>query len=395
MSVGDLRVLLVGPTSPPYAGIESATESLIDGLARTPGIVWRHVNTRKPVPNAERGRLGFSNLVWAFRHISGMMSQCLSFKPHVVHLPIAHNRLGFIRDVGLILCARLVGARLLLQAHNDSYDKFVFSQPMPFRSVILAVYRQAAAIAVQGASLRGQFERLGLGSRVVVLTNHLDVSAFRGARAHPQARASLHVLLLGRVSIAKGAWDLARAAVSASRRLGSPIRLVFTGEVVSKDASVAHLAARSTDVPALVENLLREAGPVALEVSYIGVLDWEAKLRELRDADVLALPSYSEALPYALLEGAAAALPVVATEVGMIAELRSQGLRGEFVSPGDVDALASALVALADPVRRSADGASNLAFAEREFDVRLLPERLAALYRHIISRPFDIPAGVR
>jgi glycosyltransferase involved in cell wall biosynthesis len=392
-----IRVLLVGPTSPPSAGIEAATESLLVGLARAPGVVWCHLNTRKPVPNAGRGRLGLTNLLWAARHIAGMLGQCLSFRPDVVHLPIAHNRLGFMRDACLALCAKVAGARLLLQAHNDSYDKFVLSQPRGLRELILGVYRWAAAIAVQGASLRGQFERLGLGGRVVVLTNHLDVADFREARTRPQAggRTPLRVLLLGRVSIAKGAWDLARAAVEATRRLRSPVHLVLAGEVVSTDASVAHLANRSMDVPSLIERLLDEAAPSAVQVSYVGVLDRETKLRELARADVLALPSYSEALPYAILEGAAAALPILASDVGMIPELRSKGLRGEFVQPGDVEGLTSALVALADPTRRTTDGRSNLALAEREFDVGLLPDRLAALYRQITVRPAGVPVSAQ
>ena len=77
----------------------------------------------------------------------------------------------------------------------------------------------------------------------------------------------------------------------------------------------------------------------------------------------------------------------------MIPELQAKGLRGEFVQPGDVKGLAAALVALADPVRRSADGLSNLALAEREFDVALLPERLSVLYHDIADRPAGIPVA--
>lgn len=381
----EIRVLLVGPTSPPYAGVETATESLLIGLASTPGVVWRHLNTRKPVPNARRGTLNVMNLAWALRHIVRMMWACLWFSPDIVHMPVAHNRLGFMRDVCLVSCARLTGARVLLQAHNDSYDKFVATQPRLFRSVIIAVFRRAAAIAVQGESLRSQFQNLGLGARVTILSNHLEVERFRRARMRQKANGGFRVLLLGRVSVAKGALDLALAAVQASHRLQIPIELVFTGETVSQDASVAHLAHRSADVPVLIERALQSAPRGAVRVSYVGVLDREATLRELSSADVLALPSYSEALPYAVLEGAAAGLPILASEVGMIAELRSRGLRGEFVPPGDVQAIASALVSLTDPKRRVADGLSNTTVVEREFDQALLPSRLGTIYRGIME----------
>ena len=55
--------------------------------------------------------------------------------------------------------------------------------------------------------------------------------------------------------------------------------------------------------------------------------------------------------------------------------------------------IAAALALLADPVRRTADGLSNLALAEREFDVALLPERLSVLYHDIADRPAGIPVA--
>ncbi len=387
-----IRVLLVGPTSPPYAGIEAATESLLAGLEVTGGVLWRHLNTQKPVPNALRGRFTLTNLMWACRHVLRMMWLCISFRPDIIHLPIAHNRLGFLRDACLVACGKLVGARLLLQAHNDSYDKFVLSQPAVLRGAIVGMYRLASVIAVQGASLRGQFDRLGLGQRVLILTNHLEIAKFRRACRDRRDSEPLRVLLLGRVSIAKGAWDLARAAAEASRRVNRPIDLVLTGEVVANDASVAHLADKSRHVPTLIRGLLGN-GASALQVSYVGVLDESGKLRELGKAHVLALPSYSEALPYAVLEGAAGGLPILATDVGMIPELRHRGLRGVFVRPGDLEGLTTALVALMDPIQRAADGSSNAEFAEREFDQALLPERLTSLYEHVMRRGAGIALG--
>jgi glycosyltransferase involved in cell wall biosynthesis len=60
-------------------------------------------------------------------------------------------------------------------------------------------------------------------------------------------------------------------------------------------------------------------------------------------ADVFALSSYSEGTPNVLLEAMAAAVPVVATAVGGIPELASDGRHALLVPAADPVALANAL----------------------------------------------------
>ncbi len=64
--------------------------------------------------------------------------------------------------------------------------------------------------------------------------------------------------------------------------------------------------------------------------------------------DVFVLPSLQEALPYVILEAAALAKPVVASDVGGIRELVKNRETGLLVPPGDIEALADAVIRLAD-----------------------------------------------
>lgn len=69
--------------------------------------------------------------------------------------------------------------------------------------------------------------------------------------------------------------------------------------------------------------------------------------RLLRAADLLILTSVSEGIPLTLIEGMAAGLPVVATDVGGVAEVVVEGVTGLLAPAGDDAALATAVARLA------------------------------------------------
>jgi len=103
-------------------------------------------------------------------------------------------------------------------------------------------------------------------------------------------------------------------------------------------------------------------------------------------ADVLALPSHSEGSPYVLLEAMAAGLPVVATAVGGVPEILSDGESALLVAPRDEAAMASALARVlcdSELARSLASKASALAATRHAPET--YARSLVRLYRDIVS----------
>jgi glycosyltransferase involved in cell wall biosynthesis len=114
------------------------------------------------------------------------------------------------------------------------------------------------------------------------------------------------------------------------------------------------------------------------------------RIRELyAQADVFALPSFREGLPFVLIEALAMELGVVATRIMGIPELVTDGESGLLVTPGRVDQLTDALAQLAaDPSRRRELGANGRAVVERDYSLSRLAREMSALFdAHQQARP--------
>jgi colanic acid/amylovoran biosynthesis glycosyltransferase len=70
-------------------------------------------------------------------------------------------------------------------------------------------------------------------------------------------------------------------------------------------------------------------------------------IAELAQSDVFVLPSYNENLPLALLQAMATGLPCIASDVGGVPEVISEGC-GVLVAPGDKGSLQAAMERLID-----------------------------------------------
>lgn len=109
-------------------------------------------------------------------------------------------------------------------------------------------------------------------------------------------------------------------------------------------------------------------------------------VRVLAACDLFVMASDNEGLPVALMEALALGLPVVATAVGAIPGVVTDGVEGLLVPPRQPDALAGAIATLAsDPDRRARMGAAARATSAR-FDITHAARRLEQLYRDLVAR---------
>lgn len=224
--------------------------------------------------------------------------------------------------------------------------------------------RADAIVAVGRASARRleDFYALGRNSVYSIPNGVPDVSL-------PPRRRDKDGLLVvgavGRLDPMKGFDVLLRAA----SRLND-IQVVIVGE---------------GDERPRLEQLAAEQG-VGSRVLLPG---WDDNARNwLSSFDVFALPSRSEGFPLALLEAMFAGLPIVASRVGSVAEVITEGETGLLVESGDVQGLVEALARLReDPALRERLKEKARVAATQKYTAEQMAAAYVKLWKGVAARP--------
>lgn len=308
------------------------------------------------------------------RAAAAIASAVRRYRPHVIHTHLAKaGQLG--RGVGL-LTSRAVRVHTFHGTLFGGYFGSVASGAI-VRAERFLGHRSHAVVALSDRQRDELVEqRIAPPSRIRIVPLGLDLARFapaRDAAARGAARSKLGipddvlvVAAIGRLVPIKRLDRLIDAFGILARRVPSA-RLYLVGDGSEREALRARAAAAGLDE----------------RVAFVG---WSAETPDWYAAsDVVALTSDREGTPLALIEAAAAGRPVVATDVGGVADVVADGLTGFIAPAGDTAALADRLTQLAlDPVLRATMGLSAPTHAARYGADRLVSD-LDRLYRDLLD----------
>jgi glycosyltransferase involved in cell wall biosynthesis len=350
-----VRVIQVGPDLAVRGGV-SAVEKLIVEYA------GRHVAIEQLVTMADGSGVRKA-LVFA-RALLRMRVLLKQRGARVFHIHFS-KRGSTLRKIVLARMAMHRGYPVVLHAHSGAYAAFLDGLPTFMRNAVCDTLRRADRLIVLSSQWRDFYMgACGVDSaKIPVMRNPT-----RMPRELPQrtGRSAIQFLFLGRISNAKGAFDLLDAFAQLQCADPAQVRLVFAGD-------------------GEVERMRALAASFGERVRVFSWIDTEQRDRLLQESDVFVLPSYAEGMPMSLLEAMAFALPAITTAVGGIPDVVSNEVEGVLVEPGRIDSLLRAMQQMLDnPDRRLQLGARARLRAE-EFDVQRYAQELVQMYREVLD----------
>ncbi len=279
--------------------------------------------------------------------------------PHATSAWIAREMLG--RDEFRVVTT-LHGTDITLVGQDPSFQ--------PITEFSLA--KSDGITAVSEYLLHETVQRFGVsGDAIRVIPNFVDLDVYRRDR-YPCHRRSFSeegekiLIHISNFRPVKRVEDVVRIFARIARRIPARLLLVGDGPDRGRAAAVA------------------EEEGIGDRVVFLGKQESVAEL--LACADLLLLPSASEAFGLAALEGMACGVPVIATNVGGVPEVVHHGEAGFLDPVGAVDEMAEhGVEVLADPGRWGRFSAAARTAAERFGADRVVP-MYAAYYAEVLAR---------
>jgi len=279
--------------------------------------------------------------------------------PHATSAWIAREMLG---GDGIRVITTLHGTDITLVGQDPSFR--------PITEFSLA--RSDGITAVSEYLRRETVEHFGVSADAIrVIPNFVDLELYRrdrtpchrGTFAGPDEKVVMHVSNFRPV---KRVEDVVRTFARISREV--PARLLLVGD--GPDRGRAEVAAREEGVEP--------------RVTFLGKQESVAEL--LACADLLLLPSESEAFGLAALEAMACGVPVIASDVGGLPEVVVHGETGFLAPVGAIDAMAGFGIEVLGDTGRWRRMSESAREAARRFSADRIVPMYEAYYAEVMAR---------
>lgn len=246
----------------------------------------------------------------------------------------------------------------------------VGSEPSFYAMTRFGIRRSDAVTAVSSYLKQATYDTFKIDSPIDVIHNFVDYERFKpqadNASCSRMCFAPKGEKLLVHVSnfrAVKNIPDVVRAFALLHQKI--PVRLLMVGEGPETPGARA---------------LAKELG-VEHDTVFLG--NQQAVENILAMSDLFILPSAHESFGLSALEAMSCGLPVLATEIGGLAEVVTHGVDGYLCRVGDYACMAErALGLLSDPEKLKAFGAA----ARKKAVERFSPEKIVPLYEAVYER---------
>jgi glycosyltransferase involved in cell wall biosynthesis len=314
----------------------------------------------------------FLNIVYLINFIPSIYYLIRIIKLNNIDIVHLHGLLNFQGALAALFTKRLV----VWHFHEALYPKFLLTLLRPFTRFVGDSF-------VHISENTKNYYKTGSSVKETIIYEPVDIETFKSALIEEAEKDALRKELnisnddiilgsVGNITWVKGYEDLI-VSMGTLKKKYKNLKLLIIGKILSTQAGYYRRLKK------LVYSLGLEK-----DVYFLGMREDIPQLLSLMD--VFVTPSVTEGTPISIMEAMSMELPVVASRVGGIPELVSEGETGLLVNPGNPDEITDAVLnLLEDPGKRRKMGVRAREVVGKKFSSEDCVRGHEKLYKKLVA----------
>ena len=369
------RVLVIGPLPPPYGGIATVINSIVNSELRI-DYSFQMFNRSESI--YDPGISSFKRRVLKVKRAWNLFKDLRCGKYGFIHLH--GSTAGFLGDTLVMIVAFVSGSKVLLHLHGTDWERF-YGNVSRFRRfyvrIGLAIPKRIVVLYDLWAE---NIRKINPGINVRVIRNFVPDQPQPGQALLEDLRKKLGITeqdfvisSIGRVGWRKGSFDIVFAVKTLIKERVDLKVLLVGGQEGEGEMEQLRTA--------ILENGLNDW------IKLVGEVDIDDIPAFLAISDVFVLPSYYEGMPMSIIEAMRSGKAIVSTCVGAIPDMIQPGISGILIDPGKPEQIAEAVLQLKnDPELRGKISLGGRKAFEDGFETSRVVREIKTVYQEMIEQ---------
>lgn len=335
-----MKILIIGPFSPPITGVSFANDTLFDGLKKR-NINVDYINFSYPTLKEDIGVFSLKKTLYYLRLYLYIYKV---FFNKTIYMTPGQTFFGVIKYVPFILMVKILRKETIIHVHGNhlwkEYENLKGIQKKLF-NLILSSFNKGIVLS---KSLRKNLDPFINNENIYEVYNFVEDNILDKVTLNDinsKKLKKLNIIFLSNLMKEKGIYDFLESLLILKKN-GVKFKAKVAGAIDSTSENKLNT---------LFKNLQEE-------VDYLGIVRGNNKLKLLLNSNVFVFPTYyaMEGQPITILEAMATGNIIMTTKHAGIPDIFNEKKNGVYIEKNDPNDIAIKLQALSN----SLDGYNNV-----------------------------------